>query len=123
MNKINTYAELLVERKRLEDKITGQKALINQNIVILKEQLSPFLYLLPALNIFKKGREGKPLLNWIASIGIDWLAGQGILSKSGWLARLLVPRVLKQVVSSALEKDVNELSSTPPLNEDQLKHR
>lgn len=97
MNKINTYAELVAERKRVEAIIAEQKLIILQGINEVKEKFEPFLYLLPVLNIFKKKESNHPILKNVASLGIDLLVGQNLLAKSGWLARLLVPVFLKSI--------------------------
>jgi len=106
MSRINNYDELVAERKRIENRISEQKLIINEGLHDLKEKLEPFLYLVPILNIFKKKPANNSLLKFIASFGIDLLVGQKLLSKSNWLAKLLVPMVLKGV--SALAKLVTE---------------
>lgn len=88
MSKIKNYAELLTERKRLEEKISEQRAVLNENLLTLKETISPFLYLLPTLTRLKNAT-GKPLLNWIMGVGFDLLVNQNTNAKSNWITRLL----------------------------------
>ena len=103
MNKISNYTELVAERKIMEERIAGQRAVINNGISELKAKLEPFLYLLPVLNIFKKKDSGSSLLKFAASAGIDLLIGQKLLSKSNWLMRLIVPMFLKNATTKAID--------------------
>lgn len=102
MNKINNYEDLMLERKKAEARIVLQKQIIRENIEEVQERLKPFLYLLPVLNIFKKEEKGSSLLKGAASLGIDLLVGQNLLSKSNWFARLVVPMLLKAFSSKAI---------------------
>lgn len=102
MNKINNYEDLVRERQNAEARIVTQKMIILENIEEVKEQLKPFLYLLPLLNIFKKEEKGSSLLKGAAAVGIDLLVGQNLLAKSNWLTRLVVPMLLKAFSSKAI---------------------
>lgn len=88
MSKIKNYADLLTERKRLEEKIIEQHAVLNENLLKLKETVSPFLYLLPTLTRLKNATR-KPLLSWIMGVGFDLLLNQNTTTKSNWITRLL----------------------------------
>lgn len=102
MSKINNYEDLVVERKKAEERIATQKQIIRENIAEVQERFKPFLYLLPVLNIFKREEKGSSLLKGAASMGIDFLVGQNLLAKSHWLARLVVPMLLKAFSSKAI---------------------
>lgn len=106
MNKINNYEDLVLERKRIENKIVEEKQNINKKITELKRKFEPILYVLPFLSFFKKKDSGgSPLLKTGMSLGIDWLLGRGMLSKANWLVRLLVPAVLRSVTSKVISND------------------
>lgn len=102
MSKINSYEELVAERKKAEARIQVQRAILANGIVEVQEKLKPLLYLLPVLNVFKKEERGSSLLKGVASVGIDLLVGQNLLTKSNWLARLVVPMLLKAFSSKAI---------------------
>ena len=102
MSRINNYEDLVVAQKKAEERIATQKQIIRENIAEVQERLKPFLYLLPVLNVFKREEKGSPLLKGAASLGIDLLVGQNLLAKSGWLARLVVPMLLKAFSSKAI---------------------
>jgi hypothetical protein len=101
MNKISNYNDLLAEKLRLEDKILDEKQNILEGIIELKEKLAPFLFLLPILSFFKKTKSGG-LLKSAVSLGMGWLVGRKILSKSSWLVRFLGPGLLKQSTRSII---------------------
>ena len=102
MSRINTYEELVTERKKIEANIAASKLILHEGIRDLKEKLEPFLYLLPVLNIIKKKETNNTFLKFIASLAIDVIVGQRLLSKSGWLSRLIIPLVLKGASSLAI---------------------
>lgn len=101
MSRIKNYQELLIEQKRVENKILEQRLVINEGINDLKEKLQPFLYLLPILNIFRRPEGNSSLLKTATSLGID-LVGQTFLSKANWITKLLVPLFFKVFSNRAL---------------------
>jgi hypothetical protein len=101
MNRINNYNDLLAEKLRLENKILEQKQNLKKSITEIKEKLAPLLFLLPILSFLKKSKSSG-LMKTSVSLGIDWLVGHKFLSKSSWLVKLLVPRVLKQSAGSII---------------------
>lgn len=104
MSKINNYDELLAERRRLENQIYEQKLVIKQDFSDLKSKMEPFLNLLPVMNIFRNKKTSHPLLNSVTSLGID-LLGQRLLSKTNWIARVIIPLITKVVTSRVISKD------------------
>lgn len=114
MIKISSYAELLAERRRVEAEIIEHKQLVREGIMEVKEKVEPFLNLLPFLNIFKNEEKDNSILKGAASVGIDLLVGQKLLTKSNWLMRLLIPIILKKVTAAVIgnRKKVEE---SPPI--------
>ncbi|MFY8037781.1 MAG: hypothetical protein ACOVMQ_11470 [Cyclobacteriaceae bacterium] len=99
MTKINTYNELVAERKMIEANIIAQKAIISNEMSELKTKLEPFLYLLPVLNIFKSKTAGTPILSFLAAKGIDLMVGKNGLMKSNWLVRLIAPILINRLTA------------------------
>lgn len=104
MNRINSYDELLAERRRLENQISEQKLVMKEDFRSLKFKLEPFLNLLPVLNIFRNKKTSHPLLSTISSLGID-LLGQTLLSKTSWITKFIVPLIAKGVTSRAISQN------------------
>ncbi len=118
MSRINNYAELVAERRKVERHITEQKLILQSGLHDLKEKLEPFLYLLPMLNVFKKQESGHPVLKFVSSLGIDLLVGQKLLSRANWFARLVVPALLKSLSRKAIgsmksEKEIETAADFP----------
>lgn len=100
MNRINNYDELVAARRMTETIIADRKRIIHEQIEDVKEKIAPVLNI---VNLFKnKGPEHNSLLKVGVSLAIDLLVGQKLLSKAGWLTRLLVPNLLKTVSSKVL---------------------
>ena len=104
MSKINNYDELITERRRLEIQIAEQKLVLKEEFSGLKNQLEPFLNLLPVLNIFRKKEPSRSLLSTISSLGID-LLGQKFLTKTSWIMRLILPLIAKGVTSRVMSHE------------------
>ena len=104
MNRISNYDELVAARIMTETIISDRKRMIHERFEDLKEKISPLFYVLPMLNIFKKKDSGNhTMLKTGTSLAIDLLVGQKLLRKAGWVARLLVPMLLKTVSSKVIE--------------------
>lgn len=110
MNRISNYDELVLERKRVENKIQEEKQNINRKISELKQKFEPLMYVLPFLSFFKKKdtTQGSPLIKTGISLGIDWLLGRGMLSKANWLVKLLAPAVIRGVTSKVMGGDAKK---------------
>jgi hypothetical protein len=104
MNRISNYDELVAARIMTETIIADKKRMIHERVEDLKEKVAPLFLVLPALNIFKKkDAPNNSVLKTGASVVIDLLVGQKLLSKSNWFARLFVPMLLKTVSSRVIE--------------------
>jgi hypothetical protein len=109
MSQIKNYRDLVMERHRVEGKIAQQKQNFTVELLQLKEQFMPFVYLLPVLSLFKKKNDNqflpKPanaIVKFGSILGIDYLVTQKLLAKAGWFTKLTVPMFLKSILSGAL---------------------
>jgi hypothetical protein len=106
MRSINNHHDLVAEKARLQQKLALLKREMNGEIVEIKEKLKPVTSILSLFtNDSKENENGsKPsLLKMGANFGIDMLVGPK-LAKVGWLARLLVPPLLKGISSTVLNR-------------------
>lgn len=113
MSRIDSYEALMEERKRLENRISARKQNIKDEFNEVKSKVAPFLNLVPFLNVFKKKDPGHPILNFVSSLGID-LVGQRILSKAGWITRLILPLIAKGVSSRIMSPKTNHQAEVKP---------
>ena len=104
MNKINNYEELLLERKRLEGELVHYKSVINGEIALIKHKLEPISDVVSFFSSPTAKSPNNNLLQVGTNIGIELLVRQKLLSKAGWLTKLVLPYVLKKISSKAIEK-------------------
>ena len=106
---IKTYGDLLKERHRLELLLQAQKELIRQDVVELKQHIHPAVKAISFLGkIFTREKDNLLLAGGINHL-IDLLFKKIILSKSGWLTRLIVPFFVKNYSSHFVAEHKNEL--------------
>lgn len=112
MTRITNLEELYVEKHRLITQLRAQKALVDDEIQQIKEQLAPIKKALAFLGILKKKEDDSPaeaLLKTGANIGID-LVGHKVLNRAGWVSRLIVPLIAKGLSSKLLGRFLQKKS-------------
>jgi len=107
MTRIRNYEELKLEKARLQNNLTLQKAALRHDMLVMKERMEPLLNLISFLGIFKK-KENDSLLKIGVKTGVELLAHQTLLSKAGWFTRLVVPLALKGLSSKVIDKIRNK---------------
>jgi hypothetical protein len=104
MSRINNLEELMLEKKRLESDLITYKSIISSEIQEIKHKVEPISNVMSFFSDAKTVSPNNKLLQVGTNIGIDILLRQKLLSKAGWLTRLVLPYVLKKVSSKAIEK-------------------
>ena len=107
MNKINNYEDLILERRRLESDLAHYKSIIISELDEIKHKLEPITdavsFFTPSRNPAANNGSSK-LIQAGANLGIELLVRQKLLSKAGWLTKLVLPFILKKISSRAIEK-------------------
>jgi len=106
-NRIQTYDQLIKEKKRLETLIEAQKELIRYDMKEIKHELQPVS---TAFSFLKNitSRSGKfGLLNYGVDMVVDLVFRKMILAKAGWITRLTVPFLVKNFSSNKLAENKN----------------
>lgn len=98
--KIQTYDDLVEEKKRLEELLTVQKHTISSNWVEMKEEFKPVNNIIAFFGKLTSRDKSNPLVNMGIDIGGDILLKRIILARAGWLTRLAVPYILKNYSSN-----------------------
>jgi len=97
--RIQTYEDLLEEKERLQSLLTIQKETLRQDIEEMKQELAP---LRSAVSFVSKLVVKKDT-NFLVDAGISALVTVGVkkllLSRAGWLTRLIVPFFVKNYSS------------------------
>ncbi len=104
MNKINNYEDLVLERKRLEAELVHYKSVINSEVNSIKQKFEPISDVVSFFSSSPTKSPNNKLLQVGTNIGIELLVRQKLLSKAGWLTKLVLPYILKKVSSKAIEK-------------------
>ena len=95
MQKINNFEDLIRERRRLEGDLLIQKATLREALNELKVRLEP-LAEFASIVVGNNKETGAPsLLKTGVSIGIDLLLRYNLLARAGWVARAVLPIVVK----------------------------
>lgn len=104
MNKFNTYDELVAERKRLQGLLSHQKTFIRSEIMEVRDKFAPISRVLSFFSRMGQPAEttaGK-ILKIGSNVGIDFLVGRK-LKKAGWLARMVLPLVMKFTANRSID--------------------
>lgn len=97
--KIRTYDELRAEKRRLEELLTAQKALIRHDVAAIKEELRPIRKAMNVVSKLTSRDRSNYLLTSISDFAIDLVVKKGIMARAGWLSRLIIPYLTKNLSS------------------------
>jgi len=116
MNKqIRSYHELTSERRRLEILLQVQKQAIYNDIEEIKERLEPVRSTFEFVKKMISRDKTSLLLNIGSDLAINSIVQKFILSKAGWVTKLVVPFFLKNysshVIAEQKDKWIEKLKS------------
>ncbi|RYF85305.1 MAG: hypothetical protein EOO03_13495 [Chitinophagaceae bacterium] len=105
---IATYDDLLQEKARLKALLQAQKELLREDIREIKEELAPIKSAISVVGKFTTRDKSNPLLTSATEGIIDLVVKKMILSRAGWLTKIVVPFLMKNfsshVVNDSKEK-------------------
>lgn len=105
MNKqIRTYEDLLEEQARLQSLLAVQKAIVQNDIREIKEELAPVRSAISFAGKLLTRDHSNILLNAGTNKLIDLFIKKLLLSKTGWITRLVVPFFLKNYSSHIISE-------------------
>ena len=102
--RITTYDDLLQEERRLKQKLTLQKAELRHHFHVLQEKLNPVEKIAGVVKNLTTPDTRNPFVNTGLNLTIDLLLRNFYMSKIGWLPKLVVPFVLKNLSSNLVNK-------------------
>ncbi|MDI3322636.1 hypothetical protein [Pinibacter soli] len=102
MNKISTYHQLVAEEQRLSAELAAQKLAIQSEWNNTKQLLKPFENALGFVSKISTKNKNNPLLNMGLDLGVDVLIRRLLLGNAGFVAKLLVPTIVRNYSSSML---------------------
>jgi hypothetical protein len=100
--KIQTYKDLETEKQKLEATLRIQKDLIRNDIADLREEFRPVKEALRFVGKFTTKEKSNPAIALGVDVAGDAILKNGLLRKSGWLTRLIVPFLAKNYATHAL---------------------
>lgn len=101
-NRFNSYEDLLKERQRLEVLLQAQKKVIYHDVQELKAQLQPVNDAVEFIKKITTKDKTSLLLSLGSDIAINTIVKNLILSRAGWLTRIVIPFFLKNYSSHFL---------------------
>lgn len=107
-----TFKELLQEEKRLKQKLILQKAEFKYNFGVLQDKLSPVEKIAGVVKNLTTPDTRNPFVNTGLNLTIDLLLRNFYMAKVGWLPKLVVPFVLKNLSSNLVNKKGKSLFKT-----------
>jgi hypothetical protein len=100
------------EKQRLQQKLVLQKADFRHHYEVLKEKLSPIERVAGVVKNITTPSTRNPLVNTALNLAIDLLLRGFYTAKVGWLPKLVVPFVLKNVSSNLVNKKGKSIFKT-----------
>jgi hypothetical protein len=112
---IRTYKELLEEKERLKLLLSAQKELVRQDINEIKQELEPVRSAISSAGKFFTKDKTSWALSAAADTIIDIVVRRMILSRAGWITKIVVPFFMKNLSSHVIagnkDKILSKLSS------------
>ncbi len=102
MIKIDTYKDLQTEKQRLKLLLEERKIIIKEDTAAIRETLKPAAEALTAIGKLTSRDRTNPLINIGLDFGIDLVVKKLLLGRAGWISKLIVPFVLKNLGSNVL---------------------
>ena len=108
MKKINSLAEFHAEKQRLEREIKIAEAILKEDLNWAKEELKPEKVVSAIFNSYLKKNIGGLFKNGTGNV-LDFLLRNVVLSKAGWIKRLIIPLIAKNVSSGLISDNKEEI--------------
>ncbi len=102
MSRINNYEELVQERKKLEADLMHYGSAIEGEVNAIRRKFEPLTRAVAFFSPSKNGTPNNKLLEVGTNLGIDLFVLPRFLRKAGWLARTILPVVVKTASSKAM---------------------
>ena len=115
-NRIDSYEDLLKEQARLKLLLQAQKELVRADINQIKQEfVAPVRSAISYVGKFATKEKGNWLLTTAADTVIDIVLKRIVLSRAGWVTKLVIPFFMKNfsshIIADNKDKIVNKLFS------------
>jgi len=109
MNKITTYEELIRERERLELQLQVHKSAVKGHIEDIKRKLNPVRNVIHFFSNFTAPVAANSLVGTGVGLSAELLIRKLFFSKTGWIAKMVMPILLKNFSANMIQKNKNVL--------------
>lgn len=100
---IQNLDDVRAERARLKNQIETSRMNLRHEFGVIKQELNPINQALGVVtDVFTTPRKG--LLSMGVGFGVDTVLKKVILARAGWLPRLVVPFLVKNVATNYISK-------------------
>jgi hypothetical protein len=99
MNSINTYDDLMQEKRRLKLVLEERKILVQAEFEEIKIKLKPVTNVIEMVEKLSKKDKSNPLFNMGVDVGVNLLLKKVLLRNAGFIVKLLVPLMAKNYIS------------------------
>ncbi len=105
---IQTLDDLRAERARLKNQLELSKVKMRQEVTSIKTELNPARQAVGVISdLLTTPKKG--LLNVGVGIGVDVLIKKGLLARAGWLPRLVVPFIARNIATNLIQQNKTTL--------------
>jgi hypothetical protein len=108
MRIIKTYEDLLAEKEELTAQLSIQKAFIKQDVKAIKEELKPASDIIGLFRKMGTKDKSNPAVVFGVDVATDLFIKNTLLRKGGWLTRLIVPFLVKNLSTHWLTPKTNK---------------
>lgn len=109
INKIENLDELISERARLHIKMELAKIKMHQTFSAIKYEIQPARQAFGILtDLIATPHKG--LLNFGVGLGVDIILRRGLLSRSGFLPKIIIPFLVRNAASNYIHKNKTSLT-------------
>jgi len=109
MNKITNYEELLREKERLELKLEVHKSAVRMHVYEIKRKLNPIKNVLSFFSNFTAPAGSNTLIGSGIGFSLELLIRKLFFSRTGWIAKLVGPVLLKNFSANVVKKNKDTL--------------
>lgn len=105
---IQNIDDLRAERARLKNQMELSKLYMQQQAAAIKTELNPARQAVGVIGDMLTSPQ-KGLLNLGVGLGVDTIIRRGLLARAGWLPRLVIPFLARNLAANLIQKNRTSL--------------
>jgi hypothetical protein len=106
---MRAYDKLLLEEQQLEEELKLHRQQMADKWQHLKASVQPAVIGMQlAQNALTRAKTNNTVLNTGVNFAIDLVVKKWLLRKSGWMMKMMVPFVLKNITSNVIQKKIEK---------------